>query len=117
MEEESQNRIATQNFDLNIAMCVVFIILSYVNVFLGIEYKAIGHLNSILIIILMWSFKKYLQNFDAPKAMYWLKWNIINWIALVVCGFVLNYVSWLEDDSSIIITQIKMAMQTKGRGY
>jgi len=105
MEVESQNKIAPQRFNLIIVACIVSIVLSYADLFLGVEYKDIARLlYGILAVIILWSFKKYLQNFYAAKAIYWLKWNLAIAILLFVSMYMqgrLYYAKWLEDHSSI----------------
>lgn len=85
-EELDKKVIAPQKFWVAIMVSVFSISLSYVyHLLADLDYKEIVFIiNMASAVVILSFFKKYLQNFRAGRAGYWVKWWIAVYVTLVV---------------------------------
>ncbi len=77
-DEIDSKRIAPQRFSLAVFYCVCYIVLTYVYVLLGDKGQDIIYLfDEIIGLLILFSFKKYLQNFDYGKTIFWTNFRIV----------------------------------------
>ncbi len=76
-DDLKQNRIAPQRFNLAITYAITSVILAYTYLFFHGSTKRIFYISDMLFgLLVLFEFVRYLRNFTAGRAVYWIKWKL-----------------------------------------
>ena len=96
-DEIDSKRIAPQKFSLAILGCVLNVFMTYVSLVLSSKNsRTIVMLNMIIAVLLLFSFKKYLENFQSAKAILWTNIKIaisFSYVPLALFFYYAEFVS------------------------